>query len=165
MTTQSPAVMQRMKGSDLVKHSSEEIFNQFSQINNAIARRAFELFESHGGSPGHEMEDWSRAESEVLHPVPLNVTESDDEYTVRAEVAGYGGEDIEISVEPRRLAISGKRETKEEEENRKVIRSEWCADRIYRTVDLPSDVDASKVGTTLKHGILTVDLPKAQHKE
>jgi HSP20 family protein len=165
MTTQSPAVMQRMKGSDLVKHSSEEIFNQFSHINDVIARRAFELFESHGGSPGHEMEDWSRAESEVLRPVPLNVTESTDEYTVRAEVPGFGSKDIEIGIKPRCLAISGKRETKEEEKSRKVIRSEWCADRIFRTLDLPSDVDASKVNTTLKDGILTVDLPKSQSKE
>ena len=165
MTTQLAPVMQRMKGTEPVKHGSEEIFNQFSQINDGIARRAFELFESHGGSPGHEMEDWSRAESELLHAVPLNVTESDSEYTVRAEVPGFGSKDIEISVEPRCLAISGKRETKEVEEDRKLIRSEWGADQMFRTLDLPSDIDASKVSTTLKDGILTVDLPKARNKE
>ena len=111
------------------------------------------------------MEDWSRAESELLHPVPLNVSESDSEYTVRAEVPGFGSKEIEISVEPRRLAISGKRETKEGEETWKMIRSEWGPDRIFRTLDLPSDVDVSKVSTTLKDGILIVDLPKAQIKE
>jgi|SRR5882672_11378216 len=165
MTTQSAAVMQRMKGTEPAKHASEEISNQFSQINDGIARRAFELFESHGGSPGHEMEDWSRAESELLHAVPINVTESDSEYTVRAEVPGFGSKDIEISVEPRCLAISGKRETKEVEVNMKLIRSEWGADQMFRTLDLPSDIDASKVSTTLKDGILTVDLPKARNKE
>lgn len=165
MTTQSASVMQRTKGTESVKQGSEEIFNQFSQINDVIARRAFELFESHGGSPGHEIEDWSQAESELLHPVPLNVLESDSEYTVRAEVPGFGSKEIEISVEPRCLAISGKRETKEEEENWKMIRSEWGADRIFRLLDLPSDIVASKVSTTLKDGILFVDLPKAQIKE
>jgi HSP20 family molecular chaperone IbpA len=164
MTTQSASVMQRTKGTESVKQGSEEIFNQFSQINDVIARRAFELFESHGGSPGHEIEDWSQAESELLHPVPLNVLESDSEYTVRAEVPGFGSKEIEISVEPRCLAISGKRETKEEEENWKMIRSEWGADRIFRLLDLPSDIVASKVSTTLKDGILFVDLPKAQIK-
>ena len=162
MTTQSAAVMQRMRGTDLIKHSSEEILDQFSQINDAIARRAFELFESHGGSPGHEVEDWFRADSELLHPVPLNVTESNDRYIVWADVPGFGSKDIEISVEPHYLVISGKRETKEVEENRKMIRSEWCPDRIFRTLDLPSGVDASRATTILKDGILTVDLPKAQ---
>ena len=165
MTTQLAAVLQRVKGTEPVKHGSEEIFNQFSQINDGIARRAFELFESHGGSPGHEMEDWSRAESELLHAVPLNVTESDSEYTVRAEVPGFGSKEIEISIEPRCLAISGKRVTKEGEQTWKMTRSEWGPDRIFRTLDLPSEVDVSKVSTTLKDGILIVDLPKAQIKE
>jgi HSP20 family molecular chaperone IbpA len=114
MTTQSAAVMHRMNGTELIKHSSEEIFNQFSQMHDVIARRAFEIFESHDGSPGHDLEDWLRAESELLHPVLLNVTESNGKYVVRAELPGFGGKDIEISVEPRCLAISGKRETKEE---------------------------------------------------
>jgi HSP20 family protein len=162
MTTQSATVMQRMKGTELLTHSSEEILDQLLQIYDGIARRAFEIFESRGGSPGHDLEDWFRAESELLHPVPLNLSESSGKFIVRAEVPGFGRNDIEINVEPCCLAISGKRETKEEDENAKMIRFEWCADRIFRTLDLPSDVDTSKVSTTLKDGILTVHLPKAQ---
>jgi HSP20 family protein len=162
MTTQSATVMQRMKGTELLTHSSEEILDQLLQIYDGIARRAFEIFESRGGSPGHDLEDWFRAESELLHPVPLNLSESSGKFIVRAEVPGFGRNDIEINVEPCCLGISGKRETKEEDENAKMIRSEWCADRIVRTLDLPSDVDTSKVSTTLKDGILTVHLPKAQ---
>jgi HSP20 family protein len=165
MTTQSATVMQRTKGTERVNQGSEEIFNQFSQINDVIARRAFELFENRGGSPGHEIEDWSRAESELLHPLSLNVYESDSEYIVRAEAPGFGSKEIGISVEGRRLAISGKREKKEGEEAWKTIRSEWGPDRVFRTLDLLSEVDVSKVSTTLKDGILIVDLPKAQVKE
>jgi len=165
MTTQSATVMQRTKGTESVKQGSEEIFNQFSQINDVIARRAFELFESHGGSLGHEMEDWSRAESELLHPVPLNVFESDSEFTVRAEVPGFGSKDIEVIVEPLHLAISGKRETNEDKENGKMICSESRADQIFRVLDLPSVVDTSRVSTSLKDGILIVGLPKAQNVE
>ena len=39
-----------------------------------------------------------------------------------------------------------------------MIRSEWCADQILRAIDLPADVDTSKVNATLKDGILTIDL-------
>jgi HSP20 family protein len=159
MATQSAAVMQRMKGTKIVEHSSEEIFNQFSQMYDLVGRRAFEIFESNGGSPGHDLEDWLRAESELLRPVPLNVTESNGEYIVRAEVPGFGSKDIKISVEPRCFAISGKRETKEKE-NGRLIRSEWCADRIFRSLDLPSDVDTSTVSATVQDGILTVHLSK-----
>jgi HSP20 family protein len=162
MTTQSASVAQRMKETELVNRSSEEIVDQYSQMIDVIARRAFEIFESRGGSPGHDLEDWIRAETELLHPVPLNVSESSGEYVVRAEVPGFGSKDIEVNVQPCCLSISGKRETTKEEENARMIRSEWCADQIFRTLNLPSDIDPSKVSTTLKDGILTVDLPKAQ---
>jgi|ERR1700722_19888686 HSP20 family molecular chaperone IbpA len=105
MKSQLAAVMESTKEPEFVKHSSEQISNEFSQIRAVIARRAFDIFESRGRSPAHELEDWFRAESELLHPVPLNVTESNDEYTVRAEVPGFGGKDIEVIVEPLYLAI------------------------------------------------------------
>ena len=160
MTTQSAAVMQRMKGTEIVERSSEEIFNQFSQMHELIARRAFEIFESNGGSPGHDLEDWFRAESELLRPVPLNVIELNGEYVVRAEVPGFGGRDIKISVEPRCLAVSGKLQTNEHGENGRLIRSAWCANQILRTLDLPSDVDTSTVSASVQDGILTVHLTK-----
>jgi HSP20 family protein len=167
MKTQSAAVMESRHEPEPVKHSSEEISNQFSQIHDVIARRAFDIFESRGRSPGHELEDWSRAESELLHPIPLNLTESNGEYIVRAEVPGFGSKDLEVMVKPLSLRISGNREAKEDEdkENGKMIRSESRADRIFRVLDLPSAVDTSKVSTILKDGILIVHLPKAQNAE
>jgi HSP20 family protein len=157
--------MERTDEPELVKHSTEEISNQFSQIYDVIARRAFAIFESRGRSPGHELEDWFRAESELLRPVPVNVAESDGDYIVRAEVPGFSGKDIEVMVEPLYLAISGKRATNEDEENGKMIRCESRADRIFRVLDLPPFVDTSKISTTLRDGILIVDLPKARNRE
>jgi HSP20 family protein len=90
----------------------------------------------------------------------LEVKESDSEFTVRAEVPGFAAKDLEIKAEPRRLSIAGKRETKEEEKESRTIRSERCADQILQTIDLPTDVDATKVSARLKDGILTLNLPK-----
>jgi HSP20 family protein len=160
MTTQSAAVMQRMKGTEIVERRGEEIFNQFSQMHELIARRAFEIFDTGGGSPGHDLDDWFRAESELLRPVPLNVTELNGEYVVRAEVPGFNGRDINITVEPRCLAIAGERETKEEGDKGRLIRSACCANRVFRTLDLPSDVNTSTVSATVQDGILTVHLAK-----
>jgi HSP20 family protein len=165
MKSQLAAVMERTPEPELAKRSSEKISNQFSQISDGIARRAFDIFESRGRSPGHELEDWFRAESELLRPVPVNVAESDGEYIVRAEVPGFGDEDIEVIVEPLHLAISGNRETKENEQNGQMIRCESRAERIFRVVDLPPFVDTSKVSTTLRDGILIANFPKARNAE
>ena len=158
MTAQSATAMQGVKEAELVRRTSEETFNQFSAVYDRVARRAFELFETRGGAPGHDLGDWLRAESELLHPVPVNVTESGDEYIVRAEVPGFRSKDVEISLEPHRLVIFGERETTAVGQT---IRSEWSADRILRAIDLPPEVDTSKISATLKDGFLTIDFPKA----
>ena len=163
MKSQLAAVMERTPEPELARRSSEKISNQFSQIYDVIARRAFAIFESRDRFAGHELEDWFRAESELLRPVPVNVSESDGEYIVRAEVPGFSGKDIEVIVEPLCLAISGKRETKENEQNGRLVGCESRAERIFRVVDLPPFVDTSKVSTTVRDGILIVDFPKARN--
>jgi len=131
------------------------------ELHNSIARRAFELFEGNGRWPGRELEDWLRAESELLHPTHLELTESDNHLNVRAEVPGFSAKDLEINVEPRRLTVSGKRETKEENKKGKTIYSELSTGEILRVVDLPADVDTSNITATLKDGILNVKMAKS----
>ena len=161
MTPQTATAMQPVKGSVPVRQGSIDLFDEIGKLYDSIARRAFEIFETDGRSPGRELEHWLRAESELLQSVPLNLTESDGSYIVQAEVPGFGSKDLEIEVESRRLAISGKHETKEAETKDKTICSEWRADQILRSLNLPADVDTTKVSAVLKDGILTVALPKA----
>ncbi|MGB9066933.1 MAG: Hsp20 family protein [Candidatus Acidiferrales bacterium] len=160
--TQLATGMQPIKGSVTVRQSSRNLLEQFDEVYDSIARRAFELFKGNGQSAGHELDDWLRAEAELLHPVRLEIAELDGDLTVRAEVPGFAAKDLEIKVEPRRLSIAGRRAIQEERNVRK-LHSEWCADQILRVVDLPMDVDTAKVNATLKDGILAIDLPKAPH--
>jgi HSP20 family protein len=162
MTAQSATAMQPAKGSVPVRQGSADLLEQFDRVYDLIAQRAFELFESNGQWRGRELDDWLRAEAELLHPVHMELSESDSELTLRAEVPGFSARDIQIKVEPRRLSVAGSREAKEEKNGRR-LRSEWCANQILRIVDLPADVETTKVSATLKDGILTIDLPKAPH--
>ena len=69
--------------------------------------------------------------------------------------------DIEVSVEPRRVIITGKRESKVEDKQGDAVYVEQCSDEILRTMDLPAEVNVLKVTAMLKDGVLTVQLPKA----
>jgi HSP20 family protein len=163
MTAQPATAMQPIRGSVPVRQGPTDINDQFDRIYDAIARRAFELFEGNGQWSGHELDDWLRAEAEILHPLHMDIRESDSDFVVRAEAPGFNPKELEIKVEPRRLTIAGRREFKEEKNGGKKLRSECCADQILRSIELPVDVDANKVSATLRDGILTVDLPKAPH--
>ncbi len=74
---------------------------------------------------------------------------------------GFNEKEIEVSVEPRRLIITGKRETNKERQKGKTVYEEFCSDQILRIVDLPMAVDADKVTATLKNGVLQMKMPKA----
>jgi HSP20 family protein len=163
MTPQSVAAMQPAKISVITKKSEpREVFSRMERIHGLIERRAFEIFDRGGRFIGRDLSDWFQAEAELLHPVHLEIEESDDGLTVRAEVPGFAAKDLDIHVEPRRLTIAGKHEHKKEEnKNGKTIYSELCAQEILRSMDLPSAIDPSKVNATLKDGILTIELPKA----
>ncbi len=141
--------------------SGSELFDQIQDLSNSIARRAFEIFENRGRVLGRDLEDWLRAESEFLHPVHLDISESADAVMVRAEVPGFSAKELEVGVEPYRLTISGKRETSQEHSSKKTIHREQCSNQIHRAIDLPAEVDESKVTATLKNGVLELSMPKA----
>lgn len=126
-----------------------------------LARRAFSIFESNGRRLGNELADWLRAETELFHPAHIELTESGEGFTVRAEVPGFTAKDLEINIEGRQLTISGKREKHEERKDKKMVYSETCSDQILRRVELPAEVNAEATKATLKDGILELELPKA----
>jgi HSP20 family protein len=78
----------------------EDLRWEMQSVQLAIARRAYELFEKRGGEHGHDWEDWFRAESELLRPVSVSMSESDDRISVRANVLGFEGNELKVSVEP-----------------------------------------------------------------
>ncbi len=139
----------------------ENLMDRINKMTQAITRRAYEIFEANGRRFGHDLEDWFKAETDMLLPVPVNIVETEESLEVRAEVPGFSEKEIEVSVEPRRLTITGKRETETHEEKKgEADYSEFCSNQILRIVELPASVDAGKTTATLKNGVLQLTMPK-----
>ena len=119
----------------------------------------FEIFENDGGLFGRDWDYWFRAQAELRHPVHLNIADSDDTLTVRAEVPGFKPNELEVSL---RLAISGKKETgKDDKKKERIIYREECSSEFLRTFDLPVEVDPARATAKLKNRILELNMPKA----
>jgi len=90
----------------------------------------------------------------------VDVSRSDDTYTVKADIPGVGKEDIQVSVDGNEVTISGevKKET-EEKKGEEVLRSERYYGKISRSFTLPHDVDEAKVVAKYADGVLRVTLP------
>jgi HSP20 family protein len=161
MNEKGTAVQLTREPTTLKKPFASDFIERANSIFEEISRRAYEIFQGHGQAFGRELEDWFQAERELLHPVHIQLSETAEALEIRAEVPGFTEKELSISVEPTRLVITGKRETKKEETKGKTICSETCADEIMRAIELPTTVDAEKVTATLRNGILELSLPKA----
>jgi HSP20 family protein len=139
---------------------SENLLDRIREVYESVARRAYEFFESRGREDGRDLEDWFRAERELLSPAPVEVTEYGDRFAVRAEVPGFSEKEIKVSVEPRRLFISGKLEQTSEKKEGEILYTEQRSNDIFRALDLPAEVDPAKAEATLKLGVLDITLPK-----
>jgi len=140
----------------------EDVRWQMQEVQLAITRRAYELFEARGGEHGHDWEDWFRAESELLRPVSISTLEANDRTSICANVFGFEENDLKVSIEPRRVTILGKKGISvTESEGGKVEYIDWYPDQILKIIDLGTDVVPKSSTVELQAGVLKFELPKA----
>lgn len=126
----------------------------------AIAKRAFQISESRGLEPGHELEDWRRAESEIVRPLNCGFLVSDHNFELSTDSACFGEGEIEICVEPRRLTICGMERTRSQE-----LVPNSASRLIVRSLELPAEIEPSEVSASFKGRMIQMDLPFARVKQ
>jgi HSP20 family protein len=93
----------------------------------------------------------------------VDVLESKDKLTVKAELPGFRREDLEVSVHENNLTISGERKAEEDRKDAEFYRSERFYGRFQRSIPLPFSVDTEKIEAHYRDGVLTITLPKSEH--
>lgn len=166
MTPQPAKEMQTKPAVEVpVKMECEDLLDRMKGVYESIARRAYEFFETRGRAFGHDLEDWFRAEFELLRPVPVDMEVKETEIRVKAEIPGFKAEDLEVSAEPRRLVIHGYQEKIEEEKKDEVAITERSTGDIFRAMELPAEIDPTKATAKLTNGILEILLPVVKATE
>jgi len=93
---------------------------------------------------------------------PMNVTQDDNNFYIRAEVPGVKAADLTVSALRNRVAIAGKRELPKESDKVSYHRQERAEGEFSRTVTLPAEIAADKIEARYADGVLTLTLPKAE---
>ena len=117
--------------------------------------RLFDRFFADAGSP---WEDFFGSTGQWMPA--FDVSESDKEITVRAEVPGVDPREIDVSVSGRTLTIAGEKKECTEDRGQSSYRCERRFGRFQRSIELPTSVDPSKVNAEYKNGVLTIHLAR-----
>ena len=130
-------------------------WNPFSEIDDAFARfpalfgrwpRAFE-------TNGKQIFEWSPA---------VDISETDGEYLIRADLPAVKKEDVHITVADSTLTISGERNQKTEETKEKLHRVETVYGKFSRSFTLPDNADTANIRAESKDGVITVHVAKSR---
>ena len=93
----------------------------------------------------------------------MDVSETEDEVTVTAELQGVTKDDLDITVHQGVLTIRGEKKHEEEEEGEKGYhRLERRYGRFEKSVSLPDYVDEDNIDATYTDGVLKVTMPKTE---
>jgi len=100
-----------------------------------------------------------------MESVSIDLAETDDEFVVTADLPGFGRDDVDIRVTDHTLHIEADREEATEEHEAEYLRRERRHESVRRSIRLPGEVDKDAVTATMKHGVLTVTLPRLEAED
>jgi HSP20 family protein len=91
----------------------------------------------------------------------IDVQAGDDAYDITALVPGLDAENLEIEAVNNTVTIRGELKSFKEDQEKYLV-SELPSGRFSRVITLPTATDASKVEATIKNGVLSLHVPRAE---
>lgn len=107
------------------------------------------------------MRPWKADVAQSAPQIKLDLSETDAQYTVKAEIPGVKKEDIDVRIDGNQVTIGAevKKESEEKKDGR-VLRSERQYGYASRSFTLASAVDEAKASAKYENGVLQLTLPK-----
>ena len=108
-----------------------------------------------------EDNDWpARATPRGWQFPAVNVSQTEKDITLTANIPGIKEEDISIEVGDDFVDIAGERKAETEEEKKDFYRKEITYGSFARRIPLPTEVNPDKAEATIKEGQLKLSIPK-----
>jgi HSP20 family protein len=92
----------------------------------------------------------------------VDISESGQEYLIRASLPAVKKEDVEVTYQDGMLTLSGERSQSEEQKDEKFHKVESFYGNFSRSFMLPDSVDAAAIHAESKDGVLTIHVPKVK---
>jgi HSP20 family protein len=120
------------------------------------------IFGEHGDqndqTKDEEKSDWLSSEYEGQ--LALDAYQTQDAVIIKAPVAGVRPENLEVSIVDDTVTIKGERKQEEEISQDNYFAQECYWGTFSRQIALPPGCDTKKAIASLKHGVLTIKVPK-----
>lgn len=110
--------------------------------------------------PEDAIEETSEEEEEDEGQLTVDVYQTPTHIVIQSTVAGVRPEDLDVSVTQDMITIKGTREQHRDVSTKNYYYQELYWGSFSRSILLPQEVDAEAAEASLKHGLLSIRLPK-----
>lgn len=94
--------------------------------------------------------------------LPLDVSENENQFMIKASLPGVKPEDVQITVHGDTLTIPGETKAEEEKKGERWHLRERRSGSFQRSLALATPVNSDKAQAQFEHGVLTLVLPKSE---
>ena len=129
----------------------EDIFDELLRMRRRIER----LMRSLG----------SLATFEEIESFPVDISETENEIIVRADLPGFSKDEVSVNATENTLTIEAKHKEEKKEKGEKYYTVERKFGSFRRVISLPVEVEPEKARARMKDGVLEVILPKKEKKK
>jgi HSP20 family protein len=130
-----------------------------TQLHADIDRLFGQMFRAVGWPVGDTSRLFGETWPTALKP-HIDIAATDREYVITAEVPGLEASDLQLELLEDTLLIRGEKRQEWEKQNAGVYRMERRYGAFERVLSLPEDADPDRMEAKLRHGVLTVTMPR-----
>jgi len=95
-----------------------------------------------------------------------DIEDSEKEIVLKFDLAGVPKENIKLSIDDNNiLTLEGEKKNSQEEKSKDFVKREIFYGSFKKVIQLPENIEQSKLETSFKNGILTVTVPKKEIKK
>ena len=141
------------------------VFAALEKMMNETRRRAFEFYERRGGAPGSDLDDWLRAERELLWASTAELVEDEKQFRVHLAVPGVEPNHLRITALPQTIVVRAESSHQHERQEGRVHFCEFNGRRLLRSFNLQTPIDVDRVSATLDKGVLEITATKVEKPE
>jgi HSP20 family protein len=135
---------------------TDSVLDELNKLHGIIRQRAYDLFRNHRGFFTGPLDDWLRAERELVWRPAVELRQKDGEIELVAAVAGVEPKDLDVQVTPEDILIKGASEHRHESTEGTVHVCEFEEGQLFRSVHLPARIDPDSVKAEYRNGLLRV---------
>ena len=140
--------------------TAPSLFQAMDKLFNDVRKRAFDLFQRRGALDGADLQDWFRAERDLVWAPESEMVETDKDFQMKIALPAMEAKDIQVSALPGAIIVQGETSHKEEKKEGKVHFSEFSERKLFRRFEMPTGIDVEQVKATLENGMLQITAAK-----